>query len=235
MIPKIIHYCWFGGTEKPKLAEKCISSWKKYCPDYEIVEWNETNYDVTKNPYTKYCYENKKWAFLSDFVRLEVIKKHGGIYFDTDVEVIKSLEGLLKNDAFYGFETSSSINTGLGFGATPEHATVREMLQKYLELPIDGDGKYHVVGCPILNTEAMVEMGLKLNGEFQMIEGAAILPADYMNPYDDPTGQLKKTENTVSIHWYSKSWLDKKTILRSKLTKPFHRIFGTDCFTWLKR
>ena len=234
MIPKVIHYCWFGRAEKPRLAEKCIASWKKFCPDFEIIEWNEDNFDIKSYPYAKYCYENKKWAFLSDFVRLVVVYEHGGIYFDTDVEVIKPIQELLIYEAFYGFENENSINTGLGFGAIPKHKTVSAMIQKYNELKVDQEGAYPLVVCPTLNTNALLPMGLLLNGEFQQIEGTAILPIDYLNPYDDPTGRLHKTVNTVSIHWYSKSWMNKKKIIRSMLTKPFHRIFGKDCFKWLK-
>lgn len=234
-IPKIIHYCWFGRGEKPKLAKKCIASWKKCCPDFEIIEWNEDNFEIEKYPYAKYCYENKKWAFLSDFVRLIVVYNHGGVYFDTDVEVIRPIESLLAYNAFYGFENDENINTGQGFGAIPKHETVDVMIRKYYELKIDTNGEYPLVVCPALNTEALKPMGLELNGKFQKINGAAILPVDYLNPYDDPTGRLNKTENTVSIHWYSKSWMDKKTIIRSIITKPFHRIFGNDCFKWLKR
>ena len=235
MIPKIIHYCWFGRGEKPKLAQKCIVSWKKYCPDFEIIEWNEENFEIDKYPYAKYCYENKKWAFLSDFARLVVVYKHGGVYFDTDVEVIKPLGELLECEAFYGFENTEKVNTGQGFGAVSEHETVEAMIQKYYELKADEEGNYPLVVCPALNTEALVPMGLKLNGKFQKVNGAAILPVDYLNPYDDPTGRLNKTKNTISIHWYSKSWMDKKTILRSMITKPFHRIFGVDCFHRFKK
>ena len=126
MIPKKIHYCWFGRGEKPKLARKCIESWKRYCPDFEIIEWNEDNFDVTKYAYSKYCFDNKKWAFLSDFVRLIVIYENGGIYFDTDVEVIKSLDNLLQYEAFYGFENEDYVATGLGFGSVPHGKTARK-------------------------------------------------------------------------------------------------------------
>lgn len=235
MIPKIIHYCWFGRSEKPRLAEKCITSWKKYCPDFEIIEWNEDNFNIEDYPYAKFCFENKKWAFLSDFVRLLVVYEYGGVYFDTDVEVVKPFDELLKYEAFYGFENVNNINTGLGFGAISKHKTVNAMIQKYNELKVDEEGNYPLVVCPALNTEALIPLGMKLGGQFQNVKGAVILPIDYLNPYDDPTGKLNKTVNTVSIHWYSKSWMDKKIIIRSVITKPFHRIFGNDCFKWLKR
>lgn len=235
MIPKKIHYCWFGRNPKPKLAERCIASWKKYCPDYEIIEWNEDNFDVSHSPYTKWCYDNKKFAFLSDYVRIFVVKEHGGLYFDTDVEAVKSFDTLLSNDAFFGWENNSNVASGLGFGAEVNHPVLCEMLRIYDDLIPNELGEFPLVVCPKINTEALLRFGLKLDGAFQNLNGIKILPVNYMNPYDDPTGRLNITENTYSIHWYSKSWMSKKTILRSKITKPFHRLFGTDCFKWLKK
>ncbi|MBR6609841.1 MAG: glycosyl transferase [Oscillospiraceae bacterium] len=235
MIPKKIHYCWFGNGEKPKLAQKCIASWEKYFPDFEIFEWNESNFDVYAHPYTKYCYENKKWAYLSDYARLKVVCEQGGIYFDTDVEVIRPFAELLDYDAFYGFENDDYVATGLGFAAVQKHKTVEAMLKQYDDLKPDETGCYKLTGCPALNTAALIPMGLHLNGEMQNVSGAVILPVEYLNPYDDPTGRLNKTKNTVSVHWYSKSALSKKAILRSKITRPFHRIFGKNCFDWLKK
>ena len=231
MIPKIIHYCWFGGNEKPEKAKKCIESWKKYCPDYEIIEWNESNFDVNQNGYTRMCIQEKKYAFLSDYARLVIVEEHGGIYFDTDVEVLKAFDPLLKHEAFFGFESNDFINTGVGFGAIPHHKAVQQMKEQYGRLL---DGTKGTITCPTLNTEALVPLGLIKNGQKQNVSGAEIYPVDFFNPYDDTTGRLRKTKNTYSVHWYSKSWLDKKSIIRSKITQPFHRIFGVDCFSWLK-
>lgn len=235
MIPKKIHYCWFGKGEKPKLALKCIDSWHKFCPDYEIVEWNEDTFDVNKYPYAKYCYENKKFAFLSDFVRLNVVYEYGGIYFDTDVELVKGIDTLLQYDAFFGFESEQFVNTGLGFGAIKNHIIIKRMIEMYENFKSNERGEFPIVKCPELNTKALLTFGLELNGERQNIAGAEVFPVEFMNPYDDPTGRLNSTKNTISIHWYSKSWMSKGTILRSKLTKPLHRMFGTECFKWLKR
>lgn len=212
MIPKIIHYCWFGKQEKTELMKKCIASWKKYCPDFEIFEWNEENFKMDQYPYARYCYDNRKWAFLSDFVRLLVVHEYGGVYFDTDVELIKSIDNLLKNEAFYGFENDTNINTGQGFGAIPKHKTVDAMLQKYYELKAADDGKYPLIVCPALNTEALISMGLKLNGDFQKINGATILPVDYLNPHDWASGKIKITKNTYSIHHYAASWQSSEEI-----------------------
>ena len=232
MIPKTIHYCWFGRGPKPKLAQKCIASWKKYCPDYKIIEWNEDNFDVNMNGYTRMCIAEKKYAFLSDYARLAVVAEHGGLYFDTDVELLRSPEQFLAYPSFFGFEDAAHVNTGVGFGAEPGNQAVQAMLDEYVEL-LSGDKG--VIGCPILNTTALKKLGLCLNGEKQDLGIAVVYPADYFNPYDDPTGRLNKTSNTVSIHWYSKSWMSKKTVLKSKLTKPLHRLFGVDFFRAQKR
>lgn len=225
MIPKKIHYCWFGQGKLSSKARKCIQSWKKYCPDYEIIEWNENNFNVNQNEYTKNVYREKKYAFLSDYARLKIIYEHGGIYLDVDVEVVKSFDDLLSNKAYFGFESNEYANTGAGFGAEKGNRAVKILLEQYDQLL---DGTKDVIGCPILNTQGLVQLGLKLNGELQELEDCIVYSSDYFNPYDDPTGRLNKTKNTYSIHWYAKSWLDKKTIIRSKLTKPLHRIFGTD-------
>jgi mannosyltransferase OCH1-like enzyme len=227
MIPKKIHYCWFGGKPLPKAALKCINSWKKYCPDYEIIEWNEKNFDINLNEYTKMCYEQKKFAFLSDFVRLFVVLQNGGIYFDIDVELVKSPDFLLNHKSFFGFETIKSINTGLGFGAEKGNTIVESMLKEYDPLL---DGKNGVVMCPKLNTNAAEKAGLILDGLYQEFDWGTIYPKDYFNPYESTTGRLYKTKNTVSIHWYKGSCLTKTQKLRSVISKPLHRIFGDDCF-----
>ena len=235
MIPKKIHYCWFGGKEKPKLAQKCIASWKKFCPDYEIIEWNEDNFDMNENAYVRYCYENKKWAFLSDYVRLAVVCREGGIYFDTDVEVIAPMDDLLQHEAFYAFENDSHVATGLGFGAEAQHVTIQKMLEEYAVFSPKAGESFAFTGCPALNTKALLPLGLKLDGTYQEVAGAVILPQDYMNPYEDATGRLNKTEKTISIHWYSKSALSRSAIIRSKITRVFHRLFGVNCFDFLKK
>ena len=230
MIPKKIHYFWFGRGEKPRLAQKCIASWRKFCPDYEIIEWNEDNFNLDYNGYTRYCYDNKKWAFLSDFARLVVVAEHGGIYFDTDVQLLRDPVELLQYEAFYGFENDSNIATGLGFGAEANHPTILAMKTRYEEIAPNGDGSYPMIVCPALNTQALLPFGLVLDGSRQNLAGAQILPAEWLNPYDDPTGRLNKTKHTISVHWYSKSWMSKGKIIRSTLTKPLHRIFGVDAF-----
>lgn len=221
MIPKKIYYCWFGRGEKSKLAKRCIESWKKYCPNYEIIEWNEDNFDINQNEYTKMTYAEKKYAFLSDYVRLVTVYQNGGIYFDVDVEVVKSFDDLLDNPAFFGFETDKFANTGLGFGAEKGNPIVKTMIDEYDQLI---DGKHGTIGCPILNTKALQKHGLVLNGEKQKLDYATVFSIPFFNPYDDPTGRLNKTKDTYSIHWFQGSWMSTKSRIRKKLSKPIHRL-----------
>lgn len=227
MISKKIHYCWFGRGELNKKAKMCINSWKKHCPEYELIEWNEDNYDVYQNAYTSYLYNEKKYAFLSDYARLQKVYEEGGIYFDVDVEVIKSFNDLLNEPAFFGFETDQYVASGLGFGAEAGNRAVYAMLKEYDQYL---DGKHGTIGCPIANTDALVKLGLKRNGSLQRMQDVTVFPADYFNPYDDPTGTLNKTKNTYSIHWYAKSWMPMRKRIRSAIMKPVHRIIGTDLF-----
>lgn len=235
MIPKKIHYCWFGQTPLPKSAVKCVESWKKYCPDFEIVRWDEETFDIHKMPYTEWCFRNKKWAFLSDYARLAVVAEHGGVYFDTDVEVLKPFEPLLSFGAFYGYENPELINTGVGFGAESDHPTVVAMKNEYETLLPDADGNFSVKACPAYNTEALKKLGFVPDGKRSSVFGAEIFPVEFFNPLDEPTGRVRITENTYSIHKYDKSWLPAKARFRSRLTKPFHRLFGEDCFEKFKK
>lgn len=235
MIPKIIHYCWFGRAKKSKKMIHCINSWKKFCPEYKIIEWNEDNFDVNLNEYTRYCYTKKKWAYLSDYVRLAVVKKYGGIYFDTDVEIINTFNSLLSYDAFYAFENKDYVATGLGFGSIANHPVIVDMVKSYENMVVDESGNMKMIGCPILNTQVLVNYGLSLDGTLQNLSGILILPVEYMNPYDDPTGRLNITDKTLSIHWYTKSALKKRNIFKSRITRYFHRFFGIHCFDWVRK
>lgn len=233
MIPKKIHYCWFGGKPLPKSAVKCINSWRRFFPDYEIKEWNEGSFDVGAHEYTLYCYEHKLWAYLSDYVRLAVVEKEGGLYFDTDVEVVKRPQELLSTSrAYFGWETREYINTGLGFAAEAHHPAVKAMLEQYEGLVVNGVYMHErLQGCPQLNTQALVAYGLKRDGSKQEVCEALILPQDYLCPYTDATGVLNRTENTISIHWFSKSPHGKWAVWRMKITRPLHRWMG---FTYKK-
>ena len=221
LIPKTIHYFWFGRGKKSDLSTKCIQSWRKFCPDYEIIEWNEDNFDIGLNAYTKMCYEEKKFAFLSDYARLVILEEHGGFYFDTDVELVRPIDDLREHKAFIGFETNEYVNTGEGCGSEAHNPAFQAMLSEY---DILLSGTQGTQGCPILNTQALIKLGMIPNGTLQNLEDIVIYPAKFFNPYDDAVGKLRLASETYSIHWYAKSWMKRSTIIRSNLSKPFHRL-----------
>lgn len=236
MIPRTIHYCWFGRGEKPKLAQKCIASWKKHCPDFEIIEWNEDNCDYLSIPFTAEAYQAKKYAFVSDVMRLAVLEKYGGVYLDTDVELLRDITPLLNDNGFIGFESDRFVNSGQVLAATAHHPVFQAMLEEYKKLHfVNPDGSLNTVGCPYLNTDVMEHFGLKRNGQEQIVSGIHVYPADYFNPLDSATGRLNKTENTYSIHWYSMSWLPKSTRLKSSVMRICRRLFGADFADKYKR
>lgn len=211
-IPKIIHYCWFGGKPIPECYQLWMESWRKYCPDYEIIEWNEKNYDVKKNKYIRQAYEMKRWAFVSDYARIDVINKYGGIYLDTDVELIKSIDELLMNDAFCGFESNQYVAYGLGFGATKQHPIVNEIKEYYDNTSfVLEDGILNQVNCPVIQTRIMEKHGLICNGEYQIVGGMTVYPSRVlcgMSPYSFRI--QRDLEYTYAIHHYSASWLEDK-------------------------
>lgn len=236
MIPKIIHYCWFGGNEFSPKVKKCIDSWKRFCPDYQIIQWNEKNFDINCMDFTKGAYEAKKYAFVSDVARLVGVNQIGGIYMDTDVEVIKSLDPLLSDQAFIGFENNHFVNTGQIIASEKDNPLITQMIKRYQKEDFfNADGTMNLLGCPIVNTEILEKNGLIKNGEKQTVKGMVVYPADYFNPLDSSTDELKLTENTYSIHWYSQSWVSRKDRIRSKIVRRLHRVFGVDFFKRFKR
>ena len=216
-IPKTIHYCWFGGGEKSALFEKCIESWKKYCPDYEIVEWNENNFDVSMNPFVKEAYENKKWAFVADYCRLWAIYNFGGVYFDTDVELIKNIDEVLENQVFFCFENKVNINTGLGFGAVKKSKIIKAMMKDY----DDADG-LDLTPCPVVNTRALKKLD---EDTFKKIK---LYSAEYFCPLNYDTGKLNLTDKTYAIHWYDGSWLVGRKKFRKMVKRWLIKMIGEE-------
>lgn len=211
MIPKVIHYCWFGGNNKSEIINRCINSWKKYCPDYKIIEWNEDNIDFSECQYAKEAYLAKKWAFVSDYVRIKVLLDYGGIYIDTDVELIKSLDNLLNDDFFVGFEKeldgNYGVNTGSMVGAVKGHPFLVEQEKEYhLYNFIISDGVYNLTTCVEYTTNLLKKNGLILNNKKQRVMECTIFPSDFFCPLDMNTGRLHLTSNSYSIHHYSGSW-----------------------------
>ena len=245
MIPKIIHYCWFGHNPLPESAQKCIASWRKFFPDYEIKEWNEDNFDVNMVPYTAEAYSAKKYAFVSDYARFWILYRYGGLYFDTDVEVIKPMEDIIERGPFMGIEVESKdtgngpsvpmVAPGLALGAEPNMDIYKILIQYYSELHfLDKDGNQNLVTSVKHLTGILVQNGLQASNGLQNVAGIWIYPRDYFNPLDSLTGRLKLTENTRSIHWYMNSWSDTSKLYRW-LSKMSHRFLGVNSLNWLKK
>lgn len=217
MIPKVIHYCWFGGNPLPASAKKCIASWRKYLPDYEIKEWNESNFDVNIIPYTAEAYKAKKYAFVSDYARFWILYKYGGLYFDTDVEVIKNMDDIIAKGPFMGCENEAKagespmllgVNPGLGLGVEPGLELYGEILDIYKDkhyiLP---DGTYSRDNVVTITTKMLCNKGLENLAETQVVNGLWIYPKEYFCPKDYRTKVINITKNTVSLHHYDESWL----------------------------
>ncbi|MDE5562399.1 MAG: glycosyl transferase [Clostridiales bacterium] len=225
MIPKIIHYCWFGGNKKPKLIKKCIKTWHKFCPDYEIIEWNENNFDVNICEYTRQAYEARKWAFVSDYCRFYALEKMGGIYVDTDVELLKNLDMLL-NENFMGFENAHSVATGLIMGCDAGNRMCKTLLDDYNNDRFIIDDKMNLRTVCTRVTDLLVENGLQLEDRTQCVLGYTVYDSSYFNPFDMDTGVIRIKDNTVSIHHYAASWCGKKEKFRGKVYRVLRRIFG---------
>lgn len=234
MIPKKIHYCWVGGNPLPTSVKKCIASWKKYCPDYEIIEWNENNYDFTKNQYMKDAYEAKKWGFVPDYARVDIIYHHGGIYLDTDVQIIRNFDSLLICKSFFGFEDDGNnkfyVNLGHGFAGEKENPILKDIMDSYQALSFyNHDGSQNLTPSPILNSTVLEKYGFVMDNHYQSINDNIIYPGDFFDPKSFITGLLSITENTYSIHHYDASWLDEEKNFRKKTEwKQYKRIYRRD-------
>lgn len=244
MIPKVIHYCWFGRNPLPKLAKKCIESWKKYFPDYEIKEWNEDNFDVNIIPYTKEAYQAKKYAFVSDYARFWILYKYGGIYFDTDVEVLKPMDDIIAKGPFMGCENEASdtsvasvalspglgVNPGLGLGVNPGLSLYNEILTMYESLRfINPNGSYNQKTVVQYTTELLCEHGLKNINQIQECAGVWIYPKEYFCPKTPSSFEPQITNKTHTIHHYDGSWLP--TTVRAR--KKTRLILGKEVSTFI--
>lgn len=215
MIPKIIHYCWFGNKPLPKLGAECIESWRKYLPDYEIIEWNESNFPIDSISYTKEAAKSEKWAFVSDYARFYILYHYGGIYMDTDVEVLKSLDPLLVHQAFSGFESVDRVAPGLILGTEKQSSLMKKMMDSYLNRHfINANGVLNVKTVVEYMTEQLISEGLILDGSLQNINNFIVYPMDFFSPKSLETGKLSITENTFSIHHYAGSWMNNKYKLK---------------------
>jgi mannosyltransferase OCH1-like enzyme len=246
MIPKVIHYCWFGRNPLPESAVKCIESWRKFMPGYEIKEWNEDNFDVNIIPYTAQAYSVGKYAFVSDYARFWILYHYGGVYFDTDVEVIKPIDDIAGKGPFMGIESMCKVipedlvgfpmvNPGLGIGAPAGTEFYKKVLDYYSALSFLREDGSIISGTVVAHTtRLLVKEGLQQREDEQQVAGMWIYPEDYFNPFDDITGRLKITGNTRSIHWYARTWM-KQNPVKLWLSRMSHRVFGIALFKLKKK
>lgn len=230
MIPKIIHYCWFGGKPLPKSAQKCIRSWKKYLPDYEIKRWDESNFDVDAIPYIKEAYSVGKYAFVSDYARFWILYHHGGVYFDTDVEVVKPLDDIIQKGNFLGVEqqveNGVTINPGLGLGVEKNNHMFEELMEIYQNSHfLLEDGTLCLKNIVEITTELLLDKGLKNTTDIQQCYGFTIYPKEFFCPIDYQTRELRVTENTRTIHHYAESWVPKSTRFKNAIGRSFGNKF----------
>lgn len=223
----------------PKIAEKCIASWKKYLPEYEIRRWDESNFDVNMIPYTKEAYAAGKYAFVSDYARFWILYHYGGVYFDTDVEVIRPIDDIINRGGFLGVESNRNgiytVNPGLGFAATQGTAVIGEMMNLYSTFHfINTDGALDLKNIVEITTEYLSARGLRNTDEIQQCCGFTIYPKDYFCPIDYDTRELKITENTRTIHHYAESWVPRSTRFKNALSRLFGKRFMS-CLVRIKR
>jgi mannosyltransferase OCH1-like enzyme len=206
-IPKIIHYCWFGHNPLPPLAQKCIASWRAFCPDYQIVEWNETNFDYLSNDYAREAYEAKKWAFVADYARLRCLVKYGGIYMDTDLELLKAIDPFLTDEAFAGFEINSYVSAGI-LGCSAGQRLFKLLLSIYEKRHfVFSNGAYDMTTIVVLITAICEQLGLMRKNQKQTIQGLTIYPEEYFYPMDYRSRTLNITDKTVANHHFVASWI----------------------------
>lgn len=237
MIPKVIHYCWFGRNPLPEYAKRCIESWKRYCPEYKIKEWNESNFPMDCCAYVKEACKVGKWAFVSDYARFWILYREGGLYFDTDVELVKAIDDLIADGPFMGRETvlsdvgstmSGKIAPGLGLAAVPGIDIYKKILDSYVDdYYIRMDGTENKKTIVVRTTEIFEKYGFDwLNKDIQKIEGIHIYPSDFFCPICYATGAIKMTENTRSIHHYAETWKTPEELQMKKIMQCFDKRFG---------
>ena len=230
---KTRHYCWFGGNQLGPEELKCIESWRKFFPDYEIVRWDESNFDVRRCPYVSQAYDAKKWAFVSDYARFAILYEHGGLYFDTDVEVIRPIDDIIAKGPFMGFETDASgsgntgtVNPGLGLSASPGLGLYERILASYeVDEFVKADGTLNLTTVVDRTTNILRLYGLRDVPGIQEVAGVTIYPSEYFNPKDFRSGEIRVTANTRSIHHFSMSWYSESDKFRHAIEGRALKLF----------
>lgn len=237
MIPKIIHYCWFGKQPLPENVKKNIYSWEKYCPEYKIIEWNEENFDVNQNVYCQEAYRVKKWAFVSDFVRLKVLYEYGGIYLDTDVEIVKNMDNLLLHRFFAGLEAENIMSTAV-IGAEQNSKVIAEFLSLYdtIHFIQDDDIYDYTTNVQRLSDFVKNKYGRELvKPPIVLFKDAVIFDIDFFSVKNIYDGTIKITSNTYTIHHFSGSWFNLKMKIKTVLKFSIGKIFGVKIVKFIKK
>lgn len=216
IIPRIIHYCWFGKSKMPKQLEIYVDGWKRLCPDYKIIRWDERNYDIEINQYVRSAYAQKAWAFVSDYARKDIIYRHGGIYLDTDVELVRNIDDLLYQKAFFGTQRNYLVNSGLGFGAVKEFGIIKELRDIYENEIFELKPRNQMVIAPDYETNYFMQHGYQKNRKYQVVDGVTIYPPEILSATDVGNGKEKLSENTYALHHHAGTWNSDKHILREK-------------------
>lgn len=226
MIPKIIHYCWYGKNKKSPIIKKCINSWKEYFPDFEIIEWNEGNTNLDECSYIKKAYREKKWAFVSDYVRMKVLYEQGGMYFDTDVEVLRRFpDELFELDSFSGIEEFSKlVSPGLVLACNSGNRIIKELLDEYKSSDFVNERIDDIKTVNLRMTENLEKKGYKRENTKQMISGMTIFPSSVFCGYDAEKRAIKIEADTLSVHHYSHSWFPWYRKIRMFLGTAYRRM-----------
>lgn len=228
-IPKVIHYCWFGNNPKSEIMIKCMDSWKKFAPDYEIIEWNEQNFNIKKYAYTQEAYESGKYAFVSDVVRFDILFLYGGIYLDTDVELIKPIDVFLEDSFFLGYDREGLLSSGLIAGAQKGNSYIEKILQYYSDthffLP---NGRPNTTTVCTIVTDLLKQYGIQPDGKILRSDAICLYPATYFDPFDFESKEIYMTEETCSIHHYAGTWKSKKDITIMNIGLRLKKIVGKD-------
>lgn len=218
LIPPVIHYCWFGGKPLPDLYKRCIESWRKFCPDYEIKEWNESNCDINETSFTKQAYKAGKLGFVPDYFRLKIIYENGGIYLDTDVELLKTLDNLRYNHAFCGLQFPGEVNLGLGFGAAKGNEIIKFLMHRYEVMNFKlSNGVEDEIVSPVCQTADLKKLGMKDGNQLQHIADLTVYPMEVLSPKNLVTGDLNITQYSYSVHHFDGSWLDREELEKKKI------------------
>jgi mannosyltransferase OCH1-like enzyme len=233
MIPKTIHYCWFGGDPLPEFARKYIDGWKKHCPDYKLMLWNESNFDINKVPFTAQVASVKKWGFIVDYVRAYAVYNYGGIYLDVDVELLRPFDnGMLQNKCIGGFENEKFVAPGLIFAGEKESVIAKEVMDFYSSYNfIKEGGELNLTASPKIFTDILLKYGLKQKNVYQNIGEFTAYPTEFFCPKDFATGKINVTGNTYSIHHYDASWVPHAYAVAHKRRRKIFSLLGNNIFS----